>query len=189
MPRVPCGQPRCRVAATHVENNEDQGGRTGTSAPHKPAWSLQEREMVDDLGLRGSGSIPPVSTRSSVTWRRFFDSLPILCTRRPGAARFPGRPLARDGRSASSSRSSRDRVAPGPRSSSRPASRDAKRTNASGSASQSREVLLACMHATTDGSCCSSTHRATRSVRTRATSSVVRRRAIEPATIPSNQTG
>jgi hypothetical protein len=36
----------------------ERARRTGKPARRKPAWSLQEREMVDHLGLRRSGSSP-----------------------------------------------------------------------------------------------------------------------------------
>jgi hypothetical protein len=38
--------------------NELGDGRTGTPTARKPAWSLQDREMVESLGLRLSGSSP-----------------------------------------------------------------------------------------------------------------------------------
>jgi hypothetical protein len=45
----------CHAAATRGENRRDQEGRAGTPEKRKPAWSLQEREMIDDLGLRWQG--------------------------------------------------------------------------------------------------------------------------------------
>ena len=42
----------CRVAATRVADRRDSAGGTGKPARRKPAWSLQDREMVKDLGLR-----------------------------------------------------------------------------------------------------------------------------------------
>jgi hypothetical protein len=50
----------CHAAATRGENSRDQEGRTGTPMMRKPAWSLQERELVGDLGLRHQGSSPPL---------------------------------------------------------------------------------------------------------------------------------
>jgi hypothetical protein len=48
----------CHVAATRSEIGEEQEGPTRERAPRKPAWSLQVREMVEHLGLRGAGSNP-----------------------------------------------------------------------------------------------------------------------------------
>lgn len=58
------------MAATRTETNGEQGGRTRTAGPRKPAWSLQGREMVEDLGVRGLGSIPLISTRKAEAARR-----------------------------------------------------------------------------------------------------------------------
>jgi hypothetical protein len=49
---------RCHVAATRLDKKRKQQGRSGNSRWRKPAWSLQMREMVEDLGLRLSGSSP-----------------------------------------------------------------------------------------------------------------------------------
>jgi hypothetical protein len=55
----------CHVAAAPLlDDRQDQQGRIGKSTRRKPAWSLQEREMVEDLGLRSSGSSPPARTRA-----------------------------------------------------------------------------------------------------------------------------
>ena len=60
-----------------VNKNNDNGRSLTTRScrrlPHepstmsrtKPAWSLQGREMVDHLGLRGLGPIPLISTRQT----------------------------------------------------------------------------------------------------------------------------
>ena len=58
----PWSRSRCHVAATRGENSGEQGGAAGKPAARKPAWSLQEREMVDGLGLRRQGSSPPART-------------------------------------------------------------------------------------------------------------------------------
>jgi hypothetical protein len=43
---------RCHAAATLRGLARDLEGRTGKRLRRKPAWSLQDREMVDDLGSR-----------------------------------------------------------------------------------------------------------------------------------------
>jgi hypothetical protein len=85
------------LPCTRSVNNREQRGRTGTSTPCKPAWSLQEREMVDYLGLHGAGFESPLA----------HEIRPQGVLDRDAPFRFGvrvrGRPLRRSGGSSSAS--------------------------------------------------------------------------------------